>query len=42
MDERDRIVFFRIVGGVFALVGMFILVIVIGGRLGFMDVTHGG
>ncbi|GAA3247841.1 hypothetical protein ACFO1B_38965 [Dactylosporangium siamense] len=42
MDEHDRIVFFRTVGGFVALVGVVMMVVVVGGLLGFMDVTYGG
>ena len=41
MDEHDRVVFARIVGGFFALIGIFMMATVIGGVLGLVDMSYG-
>lgn len=41
MDEHDRVVFARIVGGVFTLIGVVLMASVIGGVLGLVDVSYG-
>ncbi|GAA4264339.1 hypothetical protein [Dactylosporangium darangshiense] len=41
MDEHDRVLFARIMGGVFALIGILMMATVIGGVLGLLDVSYG-
>ncbi|WP_327008440.1 hypothetical protein OHA72_15010 [Dactylosporangium sp. NBC_01737] len=41
MDQHDHVIFVRIIGGVFALVGILMMATVIGGILGLMDVSYG-
>jgi hypothetical protein len=41
MDQHDQVVFVRIIGGIFALAGILMMVSVIGGILGLMDVSYG-